>query len=277
MDPRALLRRYNIRPRHRLGQNFLTNSRALEATLEAAAVSKADCILEIGPGTGALTAELAAHAGCVVAVELDRELVMVLRAELGSLPNLQVLQGDILSLAPMEELAGRCRGCQSYKVVANLPYYITSHVLRRLLEAEPRAKSITVMVQKEVAQRAAASPPDMSLLGVSIQYYSVPRIVTTVPAEAFVPRPDVDSAVLHLDCRVTPLFPGIQTERYFRIVAAAFGQKRKNILNSLSSNLRLDKEIVARALDEARVDPTARAQTLTLEDWARICETLPEV
>ena len=275
LSPGPLLRKYGIRPRHRLGQNFLTSPRALAAVVEAAKLRPDDAVLEVGPGLGVLTAELARRAGCVLAVELDDALVGVLRGELGGRENLHVEQGDILALRHAEALREHCGEVGRYKVVANLPYYITSHVLRKLLEEEPRPELIVVMVQEEVAERAAAGPGQMSLLALSVQLYSGPEIVERVPAGAFTPRPDVDSAVLRLRVRDRPLFPDLPPERFFSIAAAGFGQKRKNLLNSLSSSLRLEKPIVEEALRSAGIEPSARAQQLSLEDWARLCRTLP--
>lgn len=274
LDPRPLLRKYNLRARHKLGQNFLVSPGALHAIVEAAELQPDDTVLEVGPGVGTLTAELARYAGCVVAVELDDTLVGVLRAELGHVPNLHVLRGDILKLQHAEVVRERC-GAPPYKVVANLPYYITSQVLRKLLEEEPRPELVVVMVQKEVAERAVAGPGEMSLLALSVQMYAEPRIVERVPAGAFVPRPDVDSAVLRLRTRPEPLFPDLPLARFFEVAAAGFGQKRKTLLNSLSSNLEMEKAIVADALRQANIEPSARAQELRLEDWARLCTTLP--
>jgi 16S rRNA (adenine1518-N6/adenine1519-N6)-dimethyltransferase len=276
LDPRSLLRKYNLHARRKLGQNFLISPKALEAVVRAAELAAADTVLEIGAGVGTLTAELARRAGCVVAVELDDALIRVLRAEIGDLPGLHLVHGDIMKLRHTEVLRERCPPATGYKVVANLPYYITSHVLRKLLEEEPRPKIVVVMVQREVAERAVAGPGEMSLLALSVQLYSEPEIVERVPAGAFVPRPEVDSAVLKLRVRGEPLFPDIPPERFFRVAGAGFGQKRKSLLNSLSSNLGLEKPAVLAALQAAGIDPSARAQELGLEDWARLCRTLPQ-
>jgi 16S rRNA (adenine1518-N6/adenine1519-N6)-dimethyltransferase len=273
-DPRALLRRHGVRPRRSLGQNFLVSVPALEQIVAAAELDPSDRVLEIGPGVGTLTAELAARAGCVVAVELDETLVGVLRAELGRRDNLRIVHGDIVQLAHQELLARECGpGCR-YKVVANLPYYITSHVLRKLLEEAPRPELIVVLVQAEVAARAAAEPGAMSLLALSAQLYAEPEIVARVPAEAFVPRPEVDSAVLRLRVRERALFPDVPPELFFRVASAGFGQKRKGLLNALSSNLALEKARVRAALAEAGIEPLTRAQQLDMEAWRRLCLTL---
>ena len=274
MDPRPLLRRHNIHPKKKLGQNFLVSPAALESIVEAAELGPHDRVLEVGPGLGVLTRELLARAGCVLAVELDRALAAVLREELGASPNLRIAEADILKLDHAREVERLC-GAGPYKVVANLPYYLTSHVLRRLLETATKPELLVVLVQREVAERAVASPPGMSLLGLAVQYYGEPRIAAEVPAEAFVPRPEVDSAVLGIRVRRSLPFPDVPAERFFAVAAAGFGQKRKGLVNALSSNLRLDKAVVAATLEAAGVEPLARAEQLELEDWARICRTIP--
>lgn len=274
IDPRDVLRRHGLRANKALGQNFLTDASALGAVLDAAELESEDRVLEIGPGAGTLTAELVQRAGCVLAIELDETLVGVVRMELGDRPNLHIAHGDILKVPYQRMLADAC-GAGSYKVVANLPYYITSQVLRLLLEREPKPELIDVMVQKEVAERATAGPGAMSLLGLSVQTFSQAWLVAHVPAGSFVPQPEVDSAVLQLKVRPEPLFPEISMERYFAIAAAGFGQKRKGLLNSLSSNLHLSKPVVQEALRAAGIEPLTRAQQLGLEDWARLCDTLP--
>ncbi len=274
MNPASLLKKYGIRPRRRLGQNFLVSERALRQIIEAAELTSRDSVLEIGPGLGVLTEELVGLARCIVAVELDEALVRVLRERLGERANLTIHQGDVLELSHVELVRRCCGDAESYKAVANLPYYITSRVLRKLLEEEPRPKLIVVMVQREVAERAVASPPDMSLLAVSVQYYSVPRVVGIVRRGAFVPPPEVDSAILQLRTRAAPPFPDVPTEAYFRVVAAGFGQKRKRLANSLSANLGIEKSVVSSALDRSGINQQARAEQLSLEDWARICREL---
>lgn len=336
--PAALLKRYGLRPRRGLGQNFLASPGALAAVIEAAELAPDDAVLEIGPGLGVLTRALLGRSGCVVAVELDAALLEVLRRELGDDPNLYLVEGDILALdhprlvrehcgrrvangrtlpspgeipphvgadlrvrprdaegsptaaaapdAGAATGAGRSAGAEAsagteaqvrpYKVVANLPYYLTSHALRRLLEIEPRPELIVVMVQREVAERAVAGPGAMSLLALSVQLYAAPQIVARVPAGAFIPRPDVDSAVLRLRVRPLPLFPETPPSRLFAVAAAGFGQRRKSLLNALSSNLEIDKARIRRALESAEIEPGRRAQELALGDWARLCAALPD-
>lgn len=269
-----LLRKYNLHPRHKLGQNFLMSASALQAIVSAAELSEQDRVLEVGPGLGVLTEQLTSRAGCVVALELDQQLVQVLRTELGDTPNLRVVEGDILRVDHTRLMLEHCPEPGAYKVVANLPYYLTSHAIRRFMELAPRPELTVVMVQLEVAQRAVAEPPEANLLGLAVQLYAVPRVMARVPAAAFLPKPDVDSAVLQLRTRSRPLFPGLAEERILRLAAAGFGQKRKQLANSLASNLHVDKREVATCLDRAGLEPGVRAQELSLEQWAELCRLL---
>lgn len=279
---RDLIRLYGVDPKKSLGQNFLVDETHLSAVIAAADLSADDNILEIGPGLGVLTRALADAAGHVVAVELDDRLIDLLRAGFGTRDDVTIVHGDILELDPPLVLGDRPvsaaidgpdrRG--KYKVVANLPYYITSPVLRRLLEAEPAPERIVVMVQKEVAERVCARPGDLSVLGVSVQFYAEPKLVHRVPAGAFYPRPKVDSAVLCLDVRPQPAVPDVDPERFFAVVRAGFGQKRKQLLNSLSHALHQPKPAIKAALSTAGIDPTRRAQTLSLAEWGALVHAL---
>jgi len=271
VDPRQVLRRYGLRPRKGLGQNFLVDRRAMERIVEAAELTPADTVLEVGPGVGQLTRLLSEAAGRVVAVELDPQMVAVLRQELADRPNVEIVEGDILQVDP-----GALAGGVPYKVVANLPYYITSAALRHLLEAQPPPTLLVVTVQEEVAERITASPPAMSILAVSVQFYGRPRRIARIPAGAFYPPPKVDSAIVRID--VYP--PGERpvqvddVEWFFRVVRAGFAQRRKQLRNSLSAGLRLSPEQVEAALERASIDPHRRAETLTLEEWAALSREL---
>jgi 16S rRNA (adenine1518-N6/adenine1519-N6)-dimethyltransferase len=271
VDPRQVLRRYGLRPRKGLGQNFLVDRRALERIVEAAELTPADTVLEVGPGVGQLTRLLAEAAGRVVAVELDPQMVAALRQELAGLRNVEIVEADILQVDPAA-LAGRV----PYKVVANLPYYITSAALRHLLKAQPPPSLLVVTVQEEVAARITAQPPEMSLLAVSVQFYGRPRRVARIPAGAFYPPPKVDSAIVRID--VYP--PGERpvqvddVEWFFRVVRAGFGQRRKQLRNSLAAGLHLTAAEVEAALQRAGIDPHRRAETLSLEEWARLSREL---
>lgn len=273
----ALVRRYGIDPKKSLGQNFLVDASYLDRIVAAADLAPTDVVLEIGPGLGTLTRRLAAQAGHVVAVELDNRLITLLRADFAAQPHVQIVHSDILETDPPALLAAHLSPdalAAGYKVVANLPYYITSLVLRHMLEASPPPQLAVVMVQKEVAERICAKPGDLSLLAVSVQYYALPRIVQRVPAGAFYPTPKVDSAVLRLDVRPEAAVTSVSAEEFFKVVRAGFGQKRKQLANSLSAGLELPKDITQSALERAGIDPRRRAETLTLDEWGTLCQSL---
>jgi 16S rRNA (adenine1518-N6/adenine1519-N6)-dimethyltransferase len=271
-----VVRRYRIDPKRSLGQNFLIDAGHLDQIAAAADLAPTDTVLEIGPGVGTLTRRLAAQAGHVVAVELDDRLIELLRADFAGQPHVQIVHGDILAIEPPALLAGHVPESlvTGYKVVANLPYYITSLVLRHLLEASPPPSLAVVMVQKEVAERICATPGDLSLLAVSVQFYAIPRIVQRVPAGAFYPAPKVDSAVLRLEVRPQPAVTSVSPQEFFDVVRAGFRQKRKQLANSLSAGLDLPKTAVQSALASAAIDPKRRAETLTLEEWGSLCLAL---
>jgi 16S rRNA (adenine1518-N6/adenine1519-N6)-dimethyltransferase len=261
----ALLRAHGMHPRKRLGQHFLADPVALGRIVSAADLSTDDTVVEVGAGLGTLTRLLADQAGRVVAVELDEQLVSILKEQLAGLPNVQIVQGDIMSM-PAFGLPHH-----GYKVVGNLPYYITSAVLRRFLEARSRPCLMVVTVQREVAERIVAAPPDMSLLAVSVQFYGQPHIVARIAAGAFCPPPKVDSAVVRIDVGKQPtvtLGEGIDEAVFFRTVRAGFSQKRKMLRNALSAGLGLPPVRVEEALARAGIDPRRRAETLGLQEWA---------
>jgi 16S rRNA (adenine1518-N6/adenine1519-N6)-dimethyltransferase len=263
----ALLRAHGLHPRKGLGQSFLINQSALERIVAAADLLPEDTVVEVGAGLGTLTRLLAGQAGRVVAVELDSGLVRILRDELADLSNVEIIHGDILQLP---DLGFPHRG---YKVVGNLPYYITSAVLRRFLEKEPRPRIMVVTVQREVAERIVAGPGEMSLLALSVQYYGHPSIVMRLKAGSFYPAPQVDSAVVRIDVGEQPtvaLGQGIDEEALFGVARAGFGQKRKTLRNALSAGLRLAPGWVEEALGQAGIDPRRRAQTLSLEEWVEV-------
>ena len=311
MNVRRLLKEFDIQPKKSLGQNFLTDQRALERIVEAAELTPEDIVLEIGPGLGTLTRLLAERAGRVIAVELDQRLVEVLRQTVADLPNVEIIHGDVLELNPADLLerhmgsqllAADCvqpsvasrrqaagsaplppqswgeRGAGAnydalslqYKVVANLPYYITSAILRHLLTAEVRPKLMVVTVQLEVARRIIADPGDMSLLAVSVQFYGRPRIVTRIKAGAFYPSPQVDSAVIRIDLDDQLVIEEDDADGFFEVVRAGFAQRRKQLRNTLSAELNLPTSEVAQALSRAGVNPKRRAQTLSIEEWVRV-------
>lgn len=261
----ALLRRFDLKPRKSLGQNFLLDEGALAKVAAAAELTPNDTVLEIGPGLGSLTRHLAQAAARVVAVELDQNLLAPLEYVLAGYPNVEIVHGDILDLQP-----STLNLPTGYKVVANIPYYLTSAVLRHLLEAQARPDRLVLTVQKEVAQRLCATPGAMSLLAVSVQFYSEPRIVARLSAGAFYPQPEVDSAVVRLDVRARPAVDVPETDAFFRVVKAGFSQKRKQLRNALGAGLGLSSEAIEALLAQAGIDPKRRAETLTLDEWGKL-------
>jgi 16S rRNA (adenine1518-N6/adenine1519-N6)-dimethyltransferase len=301
LDPsriRAALRALELRPTRGMGQNFLVDPAALATIVSAAELAPSDTVVEVGPGLGVLTWELLQRASLVVAVELDKRLVARLHEEFVSAANLQIVQGDILNLAPEQLLADHRPLAEDreskiedgkpsildprssildppYKVVANLPYAITSAALRHFLEAGHKPSMIVVLVQWEVAKRITAQPGDLSVLAHSVQIYAEPAIVARVPAVSFFPAPAVDSAVLRLRLRPRPAVAVDDIDKLLRVIKAGFLHARKKLSNALPSGLasigaRIEKERVIAALESAGVDPGRRAETLTLEEWAKV-------
>lgn len=311
---RELLRSHDLHPRKGFGQNFLEDTRYLTKIAEAADLKSTDLVIEVGPGLGTLTRELASRAGRVVAVEIDRDLAALLREVLGTagllakepdqsvapppsesstseptsatdsaepapagpLPQaaadpigVSIVSADILEVDPAQLSGGR-----PYKVVANLPYYVTSPVLRRFLEeASVKPELMVLMVQLEVAERIVAKPGDLSLLAISVQFYGTPRIVCRVPASAFYPAPKVDSAVIRVDLFDKPAVD-VEPALFFKVVQAGFSQPRKQLHNAMAQRLWLPKDAAPELLREAGVDSQRRAQTLTLDEWGSICRVL---
>ncbi|HMB23886.1 MAG TPA: 16S rRNA (adenine(1518)-N(6)/adenine(1519)-N(6))-dimethyltransferase RsmA, partial [Anaerolineales bacterium] len=265
LDTTALLRRYGLHAHKSLGQNFLQDSEVLENIAAAAEIQPGDTVLEIGPGLGSLTRYLAVSAKEVIAVELDKKLIAPLKAVLAPYKNVRLIQGDILELSPMDLILAK-----DYIVAANIPYYITSAVIRHMLESDPKPRRIVLTVQKEVAQRICAKPGDMSLLALSVQVYGKPRLAAQIPAEAFFPAPKVDSAVLCVDIYSAPLIKEELLDTFFKLIKAGFSQKRKTLRNSLSSGLHISPTETADLLTRADIDPQRRAETLSIEEWERL-------
>jgi 16S rRNA (adenine1518-N6/adenine1519-N6)-dimethyltransferase len=273
MHPKQLLEQYGLEPKKSLGQNFLFDENVLARIVAAADLSPTDQVLEIGPGLGFLTRQLAEAADSVVAVELDDRLLPILRAELAAYENITVVHGDILAQNPAEWFT------RPYKVVANVPYYITGAILRHLLSAPHKPALMALTVQKEVAERLTATPPNMSLLAISVQFYGRAEKVADIKAGSFWPAPEVDSAVVRIDLRRN----GMQSEldkadstdeaRFFRIVRAGFSQKRKQLKNNLRSLGYTAAEVEA-ALARANIDGRRRAETLSLAEWAAVYHAL---
>jgi 16S rRNA (adenine1518-N6/adenine1519-N6)-dimethyltransferase len=269
-DIPALLHRFAIQPKKSLGQNFLVDEAALSRIVAAAELGPEDTVLEIGPGLGTLTRRLAEAADRVIAVELDDRLIPALRYTLAPYRNVEIVHGDILELNVAELIAPDEKQPVSYKVVANLPYYITSAVLRHLLEAPIRPALMVLTVQLEVAQRLASGPGDMSLLAVSVQVYGQPRVIARIKAGSFYPAPKVDSAVVRVDLYEQPVVPLEDIDSFFEVARAGFGERRKQLRNALSRGLGRDAQDIALALEQAGVDPARRAETLSLEEWVRV-------
>jgi 16S rRNA (adenine1518-N6/adenine1519-N6)-dimethyltransferase len=267
---KRLLRQSGLRARKSLGQHFLVDASVLQKIIEAAEISSADTVIEVGPGLGILTAELVRRAGNVVAVELDTKLVSLLKRRLSAIANLRVINADVLKLGPSEIL----EGTSHYKVVANIPYYITSPVLRHFVEASPKPSLMVVMVQKEVGEAIVAGPGKMSLLAVSLQAYSKPRIVSHVPAQCFYPQPKVDSVIVRLDLLPEPAVKVADIDGFFALVRAGFSSPRKQLHNSLAHGLEMKPAEIALLLEEANIDSKRRPETLSLEEWVRLYEVL---
>jgi 16S rRNA (adenine1518-N6/adenine1519-N6)-dimethyltransferase len=267
-----------IQPRKSLGQNFLTDDTTARRIAAAATLSPSDLAIEIGPGTGALTRHLAGSAGHVVAIELDPALLPVLQQELAGAgaDNVTIVHGDALEVdfARLAREAERVHGASFARVcfVANLPYYITSAAIRRILECDLPVACAVVMVQLEVAQRIIARPPGMSLLAVSVQFYGTPELLLRVPAGRFFPPPDVESAVLRIVPHARPA--GVDHRLFFRCARAGFGQPRKQLRNTLSAGLGISKAQSATILLASGIDPGRRAESMGIEEWITVAQTV---
>jgi 16S rRNA (adenine1518-N6/adenine1519-N6)-dimethyltransferase len=264
----------------------LIDPAALQRVVEAAELSKDQAVLEVGAGLGSLTRYLALSAWQVEAVELDSDLIPILQDVLAPYSNVHILQGDILSLDPAQiisnlfppsstpesPLSNLHSPISNYLVVANIPYYITSALIRHLLEARLKPERLVLTVQREVAERINAGPGEMSLLALSVQVYGQPQAVGRIPAGAFYPAPKVDSSVVRVDLYPTPRIPLPQLNTFFRLAKAGFSQKRKTLRNALAGGLRLDPTQAADLLKSAEIDPRRRAETLRFEEWERLVE-----
>ena len=270
LDARQLLRDFGLYANKSLGQNWLVDESALAHIAAVAQLVPQDTVLEIGPGLGSLTRHLARAAGRVIAVELDAALIPALHHSLADYANVTLVQGDILH-TDLGELIGPD---SSYKVVANLPYYITSAVIRHLLEAQARPSLIVLTVQLEVAQRITAAPGKLSLLAVSVQFYGRPTLVTHIKAGSFYPVPKVDSAVVRIEPYRHPAVDVVDRDEFFAVVKAGFSQKRKQLHNALAAGLAQPQADIAAALERAGVDGRRRAETLALDEWASLANAL---
>ena len=261
----GLLRSHGLHPKKSLGQNFLLDQAALRKITEAAEIPADGEVLEIGPGLGSLTRYLAQAARRVVAVELDASLIPVLQEVLAPYPQVEIIHGDILKQDP-----AKLMGTPGYRVVANIPYNITSAVIRHLLESSVKPACLVLTMQKEVAERICALPGEMSLLALSVQVYGEPQPVVRIPAGAFYPPPNVNSIALKMDLFPESRIPNGQLDSFFRLAKAGFSQKRKTLRNSLAGGLAWKPERAEGLLQTAGIDPRRRAETLSIEEWKEL-------
>jgi 16S rRNA (adenine1518-N6/adenine1519-N6)-dimethyltransferase len=284
---KELLTKYSAKPSKGLGQNFLIDKNILNKIIETACLKKDDIVLEIGPGVGTLTQELAKNVKKIIAIEKDRDMANILKETMAEYRNVEIIEGDILKMeassARGEKNLENYLKIKNYKIVSNIPYYITSPVIRKFLEENNPPVEIILMVQKEVAQRICQKPPKMSLLSVSVQFYAKPEIISYVSKNCFLPAPKVDSAII----KITP-FPKIvgdrdshnfATEEFFKIVKAGFSHPRKQLLNNFCGELfcgelSLPREKIEEWLLKNNIKPTQRAETLAIEDWKNLAKSL---
>jgi len=266
-DAKSQLHRLGTRAKKGLGQHFLVDRGVLEKIISAAELEPSDTVIEVGPGLGILTGELVKKAANVIAIEADSKLASSLQKTFSKIPQLTVLNADVLEIDPREIFAKKR---QSYKIVANLPYYIAAPILRHFLEASLKPSLMVVMVQKEVGQSIVAAPGDMSILGISVQLYGKPTIVDYVPAQSFYPQPKVDSAIVRIDVYPKPAIEVESIAGFFEIVKAGFSAPRKQIRNSLALGLQVTSAEVVKLLEEAGIAPQRRPETLSLEEWAKL-------
>ena len=270
---RQVLRQFGFKPKKRLGQHFLVDEAVLEHILSAAKLDPGDIVVEVGAGLGILTDVLAKQGARVIAVELDYKLVALLKKRLAAFPKVKIVHADILKITPQRLLQNNLSASElarGYKVIANLPYYITSPVLHHFLEAQPRPSEMVVMVQKEVGEAIAAAPGKMSLISVKTQFYSKPAIISYVPAASFYPPPKVKSVILHLDVYSQPPIEVSDVAGFFDIVMHGFSSPRKQLRNSLAHSLQIPTSLVTSLLKQAGIDAKRRAETLSLEEWREL-------
>lgn len=273
----AVLQKYRFNFQKKYGQNFLIDTHVLDKIIAAANITKDDMVLEVGPGIGTMTQYLCEHAREVVAVEIDKNLIPILEDTLSEYHNVTVIQNDILKV-DIEKIVQERNAGKPIKVVANLPYYITTPIIMGLFESHVPIENITVMVQKEVADRMQVGPgtKDYGALSLAVQYYAEPYIVANVPPNCFMPRPKVGSAVIRLTRHSKPPVAVTDEKLMFGLIRASFNQRRKTLVNGLNNSpeLNFTKEEITRALETMGLPPTVRGETLTLEDFARLSELL---
>jgi 16S rRNA (adenine1518-N6/adenine1519-N6)-dimethyltransferase len=270
VHPKDVLAVHHLLPKKSLGQNFLFDEGILRRIVAAGEVTATDEVLEVGPGIGSLTAVLAQESAAVTAIELDDRFIPILQNELSPYDNVTIVHGDILTENPADYFT------KPYKVVANVPYYITGAILRHLLSSNPKPSRMVLTMQKEVAERITAIPSQMSLLAVSVQFYGTATIVDTIKAGAFWPRPKVDSAVIVIDLGETAVSQAINNgtideKKFFRLVKVGFAQKRKQLQKNLRA-LGYPRETIMEKMEQAAIAPNRRAQSLSIADWVRLYE-----
>ncbi len=272
---KKLLRHYNLKPNFTYGQNFLIDDFVLQDIVDAAEISEKDAVLEIGPGIGNLTRLLCQRAGLVLSIEKDPKFAQLLKAlkkDYSKIFRFEI--ADALEFNFQEFF--KERGYKSYKVVANIPYYITGKILQTLLTANFKPSSVVMLTQKEVAQNLSAKAGDLSILAISVQIFGEPKLVQKVSARSFYPAPKVDSAVVKIDLRQKQKYKIANEKKFFKIMKACFAGKRKQIHNTLVNNLSLEKNQVAEMLAGLKINPAARPQELSIEDWVRLADKIPE-
>ena len=262
-----------IKAKKSLGQNFLKDEAVLQRIVESANLSKEDVVIEIGPGHGALTELLVQKCKKVIAIELDDRLIEILQKKFENQKNIEILHGDILKINLPEMVAGYGLRATEYKVVANIPYYITAPIIKLFLETKYPPSEMILMVQKEVAERICAKAGEMSILAVSVQYYAKPEYLFTVPKNAFEPVPKVESALIKIS-NLKSQISNFERKNFFRIVRSGFSAKRKTLANNLSSSLQIDKKEIEEKLTTIGFSKNTRAQELGVEDWKKLTEIL---
>ena len=263
------LKDYSVVPAKSLGQNFLIDKGALSSIIEVAELKKSDTVVEIGPGTGVLTKELLEKAKKVIAFEKDEKMCKLLQASFKEFKNFQIIKGDFLT--------STFKFPKNYKVVANIPYYITSPIIRKFLESRNKPELMILMVQKEVGQRICANPPDMSILSTSVQFYAKAKIIRYVSKGSFWPRPKVDSAIIIITPLINTDNKQLNTDTFFKIVKTGFSHPRKQLLNNFSKGLNIERVKIEKILEELNISPQQRAETLSIEKWVELSNNFKKI
>ncbi len=262
---KQVLDKYQVRPLKRLGQNFLVNKKALNDFINACDLRKSDVVLEIGPGLGTITQEIAKKVKTVIAIEKDKKMCEIMKETLSDLNNIEIINQDVLKIFNSQF------SISNYKVVGNLPFYITAPVIRKFLETKNQPKEMIFMIQKEVGQRICAKPPKMSLLAVSVQFYAKPKIVSYLPKNSFWPQPKVNSTIIKIIPQKQTI---VNAKLFFEVVKAGFAHPRKQLRNNLSKRLKMNKEKTEQWLLRNNIQPNQRAETLKVQDWINLTKTI---